>query len=398
MATLKRVISYRTLFIGLTLAIPMLCASLTAFTENFGECCMAQDDDDDRDNDNQMLPIPSDEQLNRIRATGQLTPPGRTERGTLWSEQDLAELEQNPPIPELVERGVLRFNPAAYEAWLRAQPQSTHVEDRRREPLPPDYPNPMSGYRRDYRAQGGLVDMPGYYQRGGLDAAPKLGIPQMDAAARDAHFGGLNLQHAILRPSRLPAVHVARPPAIRPMNFRPANLRGSLGPAIRPAHIPPISARPAGGIRSPGVHLIHSSVPGRVDRIPMHARTGSYVIPADVVSGLGQGNTYAGAKMWGQAIAHAAGPYGVRNTIRPAHMRTPALRMGRGQIFARGGANDSGYTPIVTAGGECLVDPEMVTALGNGDAEHGKKELNDSVMRVRKQVVQHMRSLPPPVK
>lgn len=151
-------------------------------------------------------------------------------------------------------------------------------------------------------------------------------------------------------------------------------------------------------IRSPAVHLIHSSVPGRVDRIPMRARTGSYVIPADVVSGLGQGNTYAGAKMWGQAIAHSAGPAGSVNTIRPGHFRAPALHMGRGRLFARGGATDEGYTPIITAGGECLVDPELVHALGRGDPEVGKKTLSDSVMKVRRQVMAHMRSLPPPVK
>jgi len=128
----------------------------------------------------------------------------------------------------------------------------------------------------------------------------------------------------------------------------------------------------------------------------MHARTGSYVIPADVVSGLGQGNTYAGAKMWGQAIAHQAGPAGTVNTIRPAHFRPPALRMGRGAQLARGG--DTGYTPIIVSGGECLVDPELVEALGGGDPERGKKELNDSVLRVRRQVMKHTSKLPPPVK
>jgi hypothetical protein len=152
--------------------------------------------------------------------------------------------------------------------------------------------------------------------------------------------------------------------------------------------------------RAPGVHLIHSPVPGRVDRIPMRARTGSYILPADVVSGLGQGNTYAGAKMWGQAIAHAVGPYGTTNTIKPGQLRAPTLRMTskpREPAFARGGAVDDGYTPIITAGGECLVDPEIVHALGQGDPEKGKKMLADSVKKVRGQVVKQIKGLPGPV-
>ena len=60
-------------------------------------------------------------------------------------------------------------------------------------------------------------------------------------------------------------------------------------------------------VRAPGAHLINSAVPGRTDRIPMRARTGSFVIPADVVSGLGEGNTMAGAKMWGEMLTHVAG-------------------------------------------------------------------------------------------
>src|SRR5215831_16340616 len=50
------------------------------------------------------------------------------------------------------------------------------------------------------------------------------------------------------------------------------------------------------------VHLVQSEVPGRTDRIPMTARAGSYILPADVVSGLGQGNTAAGAKMWADVL------------------------------------------------------------------------------------------------
>ena len=183
-------------------------------------------------------------------------------------------------------------------------------------------------------------------QRGG----PALGIPQMNTAGKQAHFGAMNIARAT-----------------KPM------------PKI------------------PGVHLIHSPVPGRVDRIPMQARTGSYVLPAHVVSGLGQGNTYAGARMWGQMIAHSIGPAGVQNTMKAARFKPPTLRPMQ-KFRDGGGVADDGYTPIIVSGGEMLVDPEIVEAMGNGDADEGKKALERSVKIIHQETLKHMKKLPPPVK
>lgn len=207
-------------------------------------------------------------------------------------------------------------------------------------PAPVRQPPPAEGIY----AQGGLVTLPGYYAAGGL------GPSQMAAAAKQAHFSGTNIR-----------------------------------PALKP----------------PGVHLISSSVPGRTDRIPMRAPAGSFVIPADVVSGLGQGNTDAGAKLWGKAIASSIGPMGIQNAIRRRALRAPTLGMSgigktRGKGFAEGGNVDD-LVPIVTAGGEALVDPEIVEAMGDGDPDRGKKELTKSVMRVRQQVIDHLKSLRKPI-
>jgi len=43
--------------------------------------------------------------------------------------------------------------------------------------------------------------------------------------------------------------------------------------------------------------LINMAVGGRTDHLPMHVREGSYVLPADIVSALGEGNTMAGSKV-----------------------------------------------------------------------------------------------------
>jgi len=188
------------------------------------------------------------------------------------------------------------------------------------------------------------------------------------------------------------------------------------------AHYSGINVRPAIG-RNPGVHLMaSSSIPGRTDRIPMRAKPGSYVLPADVVSGLGQGNTHAGARMWGQAIMTRAGPMGIgtmglrRGTIPKPTMprgmgmgaRTKTFSNGGVVYFADGGemaglGHNGGppmedeYVPIVTAGGEVIIDPEVVEALGNGSETLGKRKLAESVLKVRQQTIDHLKRLPSPV-
>ena len=55
------------------------------------------------------------------------------------------------------------------------------------------------------------------------------------------------------------------------------------------------TARAHGGKVHKGA--IHSSVAGRTDHLPMHVASGSYVIPADIISALGEGNSMAGFKV-----------------------------------------------------------------------------------------------------
>jgi hypothetical protein len=129
-----------------------------------------------------------------------------------------------------------------------------------------------------------------------------------------------------------------------------------------------------------------------------------------VVSGLGQGNTNAGAKMWGQMISHSIGPMGMQNAIRQRTLKAPALRGFGARSSTRGFADggmmghnmgpplddDNDLTPIVTAGGEALIDPEIVCQLGDGDPDRGKKVLINSVMTVRNHTINHLKKLPKP--
>lgn len=131
--------------------------------------------------------------------------------------------------------------------------------------------------------------------------------------------------------------------------------------------------------------FVNSSVPGRTDRHRVGVGAGAYIVPADTVSAIGQNNSMAGAsilkKMFGM---------GSRFGVRPIRAKTPG--------FAAGGDVDDGSVPIVIAGGEFAIPPEVVTKLGGGDLDKGHKILDAWVMDIRKKHIKTLRSLPRPKK
>lgn len=133
-----------------------------------------------------------------------------------------------------------------------------------------------------------------------------------------------------------------------------------------------------GNMRGPGSHggvpqfagggLIDSATPGRADQINTAVPAGTYIVPADVVSTLGQGNTAAGGKVIDQMLAHL-------NSARS----TPQ------DGYARGG-----HVPVKLSGGEYAIPPEQVKAAG------GPNALDNLVMMVRREMAQRAQTLPPP--
>jgi hypothetical protein len=156
------------------------------------------------------------------------------------------------------------------------------------------------------------------------------------------------------------------------------------------------------GLRREG--MINSSVPGRTDKLPMNVKSGSYVLPADIPSALGQGNSTAGGMILKKMFS--SGPYGLP-TMRSSGRSGAAMRPMRIQqqkmpsklpgTFARGGeANE--HVPIVAAGGEYLIAPEVVRDIGHGDLKKGHKVLDAFVLRVRKEHISTLKNLKPPKK
>jgi hypothetical protein len=133
---------------------------------------------------------------------------------------------------------------------------------------------------------------------------------------------------------------------------------------------------------------IHSHVAGRTDHLPIHVPEGAYVIPADIVSGMGEGNTMAGFRhmrrmFGGEPYGAGSAPYGQSGGV----YGSPAPK-------ADGGASSG--VPIVAAGGEYVLHPDQVRMAGNGDMDTGHRVLDKFVLRMRKELVDTLKKLPGP--
>lgn len=163
----------------------------------------------------------------------------------------------------------------------------------------------------------------------------------------------------------------------QPSGNMPYSKSGDVAPYGQPERNIPYSKSPG---KLPKVKLhtgpIHSPVAGRTDHLPMHVPAGSYVIPADVVSGYGEGNTMAGFKRFNMTFGHKGGaPKGK----------------------AEGGAATAGEpVPIVAAGGEYVIHPDAILRIGGGDMDRGHRELDSFVKASRAKTVKTLQKLPPP--
>lgn len=111
---------------------------------------------------------------------------------------------------------------------------------------------------------------------------------------------------------------------------------------------------------------IHSPVAGRTDHLPMNVPSGAYVIPADIVSSLGEGNTMAGFEILNDMFG-----------IQKVGEEPPA--------------------EIVAAGGEYVISPVSIAAMW-GDMKDGHEALDGFVTKYRSETVKTLKKLPGPHK
>lgn len=163
------------------------------------------------------------------------------------------------------------------------------------------------------------------------------------------------------------------------VGLKHAPAQHKLAPEIKAPKVPKLHTGP-----------IHSAVAGRTDHLPLHVPNGSYVLPADIVSASGEGNTIAGFKAMrrtfaGLPYAKGAAPYGQSGGPY-------------GEALGRADGGEVGGVPIVAAGGEYVLTPEEVMRAGDGDLETGHRVLDEFVKRLRAQTVDTLKNLPGPKK
>lgn len=112
---------------------------------------------------------------------------------------------------------------------------------------------------------------------------------------------------------------------------------------------------------------------GRADTKPVNVASGSFVVPADVVAGLGQGNTLGG-------------------------MRALEKMFGKPSPQARAAGGMTQDIPIQISDGEYVVTPEQVAKIGRGSVDQGHRTLDQMVLQLRKQHIAELSKLPPPAK
>jgi hypothetical protein len=193
------------------------------------------------------------------------------------------------------------------------------------------------------------------------------------------------------KPGKLP-FHVKRDGGLA--GFAAGGLQGG-GLAGYPPPAPFFERAEAREINLPNGGFLHSSIAGRTDRIPAGVAPDSFVMPADVVSGLGQGNSLAGGRALSMALK--MGPWG---TALPAHIRgSGPPRAPAPHVFDSGGKPPSGKTgqaKVLLAGGEFCVPPDVVARIGGGDLKKGHALLRRVVEIVRADTIKRLKKLPPP--
>jgi hypothetical protein len=191
---------------------------------------------------------------------------------------------------------------------------------------------------------------------------------------------------------------------------------GGLGVAPTPEQTGMFDIHRSNSAYHPG-GFIDSAVAGRTDDLPMAVAADSHVIPADVVSGLGEGNSLNGAALLDRMFH--SGPWGARaiGSRVPATMPRPprpmpAYATGGPPSPSRNGLGAAGRerrTEILAAGGEYVVRPEAVAEIGRrakarnplirkSDIAAGHDAIDRFIVEARKHVVATTKKLPGPVK
>lgn len=134
---------------------------------------------------------------------------------------------------------------------------------------------------------------------------------------------------------------------------------------------------------------------GRSDKINTNVANGSHVIPADVVSHIGAGNSLAGmtklGQMFGSQTLHTPKTNFPKLPAAPKMLKMPGMAKG-------GKAEGENEVPCALSHGEVVLSPSVVAKIGGGDPEKGHRIIDSMILHLRHQAIETLRKLPPPAK
>lgn len=130
------------------------------------------------------------------------------------------------------------------------------------------------------------------------------------------------------------------------------------------------------GFRTPGGHgLVASRSGGRADKVTTEVPANSFIVPADVVSAIGEGNT-----------------------LRGEDILTQMFKMGPHEYQPMPGLKGGGKVPVMLSGGEFAIPPDRIAAIGKGDMKAGHETLHRFVKMTRAKNIKTLKKLKPPRK
>lgn len=130
--------------------------------------------------------------------------------------------------------------------------------------------------------------------------------------------------------------------------------------------------------KAPIVGPVRSASPGRADKLNATVHAGSYVLPAQSIAHLGQGNTESGFHVADKMFHTASIPH------------VPKMRADGGRT------KEPEPIDILISGGEFVVHPDKVREIGGGDLEKGHEVLDHFVKMILKNEKKEVSSLPGP--
>ena len=143
--------------------------------------------------------------------------------------------------------------------------------------------------------------------------------------------------------------------------------------------------------------LVHGSGNGRSDSISTRVPKGSYVVPADIVSGIGHGDTIAGARALEHSFPEEEGRLHTRAHVRGFSplMQSPFKRAfsAKSQL-ADGGVPE--MSDVLLSAGEFLIGPKALLKK-YGSLKHAHDVMDAYIVHRRKKLIKETKALKPPV-